>query len=91
MGVFSRPLLEISEEGFIYKGLSYSLSDVKEVRIVGGSGYPMQLGVDLHDGKKILVHSSVLELNGKKYKNGFISGTNEAFEKLKEYFCNAPT
>lgn len=51
----------------------------------------MQMGVDLNDGKKILVHSGVLELNGVRYKNGFMSGTNQAFEKLKAFFYQAIT
>jgi len=67
----------------------YSLSDVKEVRITGGHGSPKLLGVDLSDGKKMLVNSGALELNGKKYRNGFTSGTNDAFEKLKSYFADA--
>lgn len=89
LGFFRKPLLEITEHGFIYEGNTYSLADVREVRLAGGSGSPKLLGISLSDGKKILINSSTLELNGKKYNNGFISGTNDAFEKLKAYFIPA--
>ncbi len=85
-GFFRKPLIEITDDGFYYEGKLYSLSEVKEVRVFGGQGSPNLLGVDLFDGKKILVNSGALELNGKKYRNGFISGTNEAFERIKNYF-----
>ncbi len=87
-GLFCKPLLEITDEEFHFDGKTYSLSDVKEVRVAGGHGSPKLLGIDLSDGKKILVNSGALELNGKKYRNGFTSGTNDAFEKLKSYFTN---
>jgi hypothetical protein len=86
LGFFRKPLVEITDHGFIYEGKTYSLSQISEVRLTGGNGSPKLLGVILSDGKKILVNSSALELNGKKYSNGFISGTNEALEKLKAYF-----
>jgi hypothetical protein len=86
LGFFRKPLIEVDSNGFFYDGKIYSLSDVKEVRLVGGNGSPKMLGIDLSDGKKILVNSGALELNGKKYRNGFTSGTNDAFEKLTSYF-----
>ena len=86
LGFFRKPLLEITEHGFIYEGKIYSLADISEVRLAGGNGSPKLLGIDLSDGKKVLINSGALELNGKKYNNGFISGTNDAFEKLKAYF-----
>jgi hypothetical protein len=89
LGFFRKPLLEITKHGFIYEGKTYSLADIGEVRLAGGNGSPKLLGISLSDGKKILINSSALELNGKKYKNGFMSGTNEAFEKLKAYFIPA--
>ena len=86
LGFFRKPLVEITDHGFIYEGKTYSLNNVTEFRLAGGNGSPKLLAVILSDGKKILINSSALELNGKKYSNGFISGTNEAFEKLKAYF-----
>ena len=86
LGFFRKPLVEITDHGFIFEGKTYLLSQISEVRLAGGNGSPKLLGVILSDGKKILINSSALELNGKKYSNGFISGTNEAFEKLKAYF-----
>ncbi len=86
LGFFRKQLVEITDLGFIYEGKTYSLNDVTEFRLAGGNGSPKLLAVILSDGKKILINSSALELNGKKYSNGFISGTNEAFEKLKAYF-----
>ena len=87
IGIFRKPLVEITDNGFLFEGKKYSLSEVKEIRHAGGHGSPSLLAVILSDGKKILVNSAALELNGKKYRNGFISGTNEAFEKIKSYFC----
>lgn len=89
LGFFRKPLVEITDHGFIYEGKAYSLNQITEVRLVGGNGSPKLLGINLSDGNKILINSSALELNGKKYSNGFISGTNEAFEKLKAYFIPA--
>lgn len=89
LGFFRKPLLEISENNFIYEGKAYSLAEISEVRLAGGNGSPRLLGIKLSDGKNILINSSALELNGKKCRNGFISGTNEAFEKLKAYFSSA--
>lgn len=86
LGLFRKPLLEISDEGFHFDGKMYSLSDVTETRMAGGHGSPKLLAVVLSDRKKILINSGALELNGKKYRNGLTSGTNEAFEKLKSYF-----
>lgn len=88
LGFFRKPLVEISEHGFVYEGKAYSLAEISEVRLAGGNGSPKLLGINLSDGKKIIINSSAIELNGKKYSNGFISGTNEAFEKLKSYFTN---
>lgn len=88
LGFFRKPLVEVTDHGFVYKGKNYSLTDVTEVRLAGGSGSPKLLAVVLSDGNKILVNSGALELNGKKYRNGFASGTNEAFEKLKAYFAS---
>jgi hypothetical protein len=88
-GLFAKPLLEISGDGFHFEGKVYSLSEVKEMRIAGGNGSPKLLAIVLSDGKRILVNSGALELNGKKYRNGFASGTNDAFEKLKSYFTEA--
>lgn len=89
LGFFRKPLVEITPHRFIYKGKTYSLTDISEVRLAGGNGSPTLLGINLSDGDKILINSSALELNGKKYRNGFLSGTNEAFEKLKTYFTSA--
>ncbi len=89
LGFFRKPLVEITDHGFIHEVKTYSLSQITEVRLAGGNGSPKLLAVILFDGKKILIDSSALELNGKKYSNGFISGTNEAFEKLKAYFMPA--
>lgn len=89
LGFFRKPLLEISEHEFIYEGKAYSLAEISEIRLTGGNGSPKLLGIKLSDGKNILINSSALELNGKKYSNGFISGTNEAFEKIKAYFTFA--
>ncbi len=88
MGIFRKPLVEITDNGFLFEGKKYSLSEVKEIRHAGGLGSPRLLTVVLSDGKKILVNSAALELNGKKHSNGFVSGTNEAFEKIKSYFCS---
>jgi hypothetical protein len=90
-GLFRKPLIEISEDSFYFNGKTYSLLDVKEVRVAGGRGSPKLLGIELSDGKEILVNSGALELNGKKYRNGFSSGTNDAFEKLKSYFTTTHT
>lgn len=88
-GFIRKPLLEISEHGFIYKDKLYSLTDITETRLAGGIGSGQLLGIILSDGNKILINSGALELNGKKYSNGFISGTNEAFERLKAYFTSS--
>lgn len=50
----------------------YSLSEVKEMRMAGGNGSPKLFAIVLSDGKKILVHLGVLELNGKRYRNGLL-------------------
>lgn len=89
LGFFRKPLVEITDHGFIYEGTTYSLSEISEVRLSGGNGSPRLLGINLSDGKKIIINSGAIELNGKKYSNGFLSGTNEAFEKLKTYFSSA--
>ncbi|MCG8392532.1 MAG: hypothetical protein MI745_05565 [Pseudomonadales bacterium] len=85
LGLFKRPLLDISGRTFVFKGKTYSLSDVSRVRLAGGHGQPMQLG-RLSDGRTIRVHSGVLIWNGVRFRNGFYSGTNEAFDWLRAFF-----
>lgn len=86
LGLFRKPLIEIIDTGFIYDGQTYTQAEITEIRLAGGNGSPRLLTVVLSDGKKISINSAALELNGKRYRNGFISGTNDAFEKIKTYF-----
>lgn len=86
LGLFTRPLLTVSDEGAFYKETRYGCGDVKRVIVVGSGGSPKRMGVYLSDGKKIVINAVALELNGKKPKSGFLSGTNTAFEELREYF-----
>ncbi len=85
-GFVRKPLLEVYGEEFVVGRKKYSRLDVKEIRLAGGGGSPQVLAVVLSDGGRIMINSAALELNGKRYRNGFISGTNDAFEKLRNYF-----
>ena len=91
LGLFSRPLLTTSEDGFSYKGHFYTRKDIKRVVVTGGRGQPMRMGVHLSNGKIILINASALERNGEKAKTGFFSGNNEIFDELREFFENLPT
>jgi len=86
LGLFSRPLLTIKEDGFYYKGNLYTQKDIVRITISGGNGQAFRMGVKLNDGKLILINASALELNDVKAKTGFFSGNNEIFEGLKDYF-----
>lgn len=86
LGLFSKPILTVNENGFYYKGNLYTRADIKVAHVTGGAGQPQRLGVRLKDGKLIYINASALELNGKRAKSGFFSGTNEIFEDLKRYF-----
>lgn len=86
LGLFSRPFLTVTENGFYYKEKRYTHADIKTLRLTGGGGQPVRMGIKLNDGRLILVNAAALELNGAKAKTGFLSGTNEIFEELKDYF-----
>lgn len=86
LGLFSKPILTIKEDGFYYKGNCYIHDDIKRITVSGGNGQSLRMGIKLNDGKLILINASALELNGTKAKTGFFSGNNEIFEELKDYF-----
>lgn len=86
LGLFSKHLLTVTDKGFYYKEVFYTRDDVKNVRVVKGRGAPRRLGVQLSDGKLILINATALELNGERSKSGFFSGTNEVFDELAKYF-----
>lgn len=89
LGLFSKPLLRVTNEGFYYKDKFYTLNDVEAVNVTDGFGQPQRLGVRLKGRKIILINAGALELNGKKARNGFFSGNNDIFEELKSYFMGA--
>ncbi|MDO6528238.1 hypothetical protein Q4519_21520 [Motilimonas sp. 1_MG-2023] len=85
-GLFSKPFLTIKNNGFIYRDNLYTHDDIKAIRTSGGRGQPLRMGVQLNDGKLILINAAALELSGVKAKTGFFSGNNVVFEELREYF-----
>ena len=86
LGLFSRPLVTVTDKGFLYKGKLYRHENIVKINQYSSSGSPSRLGISLDDGKSININAVAIELNGKKPKTGFMSGTNEAFEELKKYF-----
>ena len=90
-GLFSRPLVTIQKDCFYYKGKRYTHEDIELVRLVGRSGQPKRMGIKLRNGKRILINAVALGRNGVKSKTGFLSGTNQLFEELREYFEKAHT
>jgi hypothetical protein len=82
LGIFSRPLLSIEENGFRYKEKLYTHDDIKSTSVSGGNGQTIRMGVKLKDGALIFINASALELNGEKTKTGFISGNNEILNGL---------
>lgn len=91
LGLFSKHLLTVTEEGFYYKDSLYTRDDVKKLFVSSGGAGPIRMGVHLADGRKILINAAALELNGVKSKTGFFSGTNEIFEGLRAYFEGSHT
>ena len=91
LGLFSRHLVTIRDDCFYYKGERYTHEDIEIIRVGAGSGQPQQMGIKLRNGKRILISAVALERNGVKGKTGFISGTNQLFEELREYFEKSHT
>lgn len=95
LSLFFIPLLEIHDDGFIFKNKKYFWNDVKHVFIwepfeglgaLLGTGAIPRATIELSDGKKIRIHSSVFKKEGEIRKVGFLSGKSEAFDKIINLF-----
>jgi hypothetical protein len=90
LSIFFRPLVEITANGFTYKGRGYSWNDVRTVEVSDSplrilAGYPAAIPratITLTDGTKIRLNGRVLEKEGRKPKVGFSSSRSDAFDEL---------
>src|SRR5690606_5876313 len=89
LGLFSRLLLRVTDEGFYYKNKFYTLNDVEAVNVTSGFSQPQRLGVRIKGRKIMIINAGHLELNVKKARKGFFYGNNYIFEGLKSYFMGA--
>lgn len=84
-------MVTIQKDCFYYKGKRYTHEDIELIRFAGGSGQPQRMSIKLRDGKRILINAAALERNGVRAKTGLVSGTNQLFEEIKEYFEKSRT
>jgi len=86
LGFFFRPLLEVTDSGFSYKGRQYLWSDVLSLKVYDGfylwflrNPYAQ---LRMKDGSSIWLNGRALELQGLEPNVGFFSGTSSAFQQL---------
>ena len=95
LNLFFVPLLQIHDDGFIFKNKNYSWADVKHIFVwepleglgaLLGTGAIPRATIELSDGKRIKIHSGVFKKKDEKAKVGFLSGKSEAFVKVIDLF-----
>jgi hypothetical protein len=95
LSLFFIPLLQIHDDGFLFKNKDYSWTDIKHIYVwepfeglgaLFGTGAIPRATIELSDGKKIKIHSSVFRKKGEKSKIGFWSGKSEAFSRIIDLF-----
>ena len=90
LSMFFRPLIEVSNEGFRYKGREYAWREVRSIHVSDSpwnalAGYPAAIPratIFLADGAKIRLNGRALEKMGQKPLVGFSSSKSDAFDEL---------
>lgn len=94
LSLFFIPLLEIDEEGFLFKGKRYAWNDVDKISVWGpmisipgcfNVGMP-GARISLRDGKTIKINGRTLEKKGQPPIIGFFSCKSNAFYELTKLF-----
>jgi uncharacterized membrane protein len=86
---FYKPFLWVRDDGFRFKNRDYSWHDIKKIIVMPSSPKAKQArgaSIYLNDGRRIPLHSRILDKNGQKTKIGFLSFTSDVFEELAELF-----
>jgi hypothetical protein len=94
LSFFFRPVVELTSDGFIYRGQRYPWSAVKTVDVSDSplralAGFPAAIPratITLEDGTQIHLNARVLERRDRKPKVGFWSHKSDAFDELVGLF-----
>jgi hypothetical protein len=92
LNLFFRPLVEVMESGFCFKGRQYPWSAVRSVEVSDSpfliyfaSVYPSAT-VTLDDGTRIRLNGRALSKQGQKARVGFFTSKSDAFVELVSLF-----
>jgi hypothetical protein len=92
LGFYFKPLVEITDRGFRFRGITYTWQQVESVRswkspaFLNAGAARERATIALSDGRKIRLNCRALEKLGQRPRVGFFTTRTDAYDELLTLF-----